>query len=96
MFVVQRKLGKISLMQKCMTIRLTEEEMTNKAASDKFGIPRNTFSTWMKNKKKLLQSLEQTSSNTKKLRGCNYEQWDKAILQWFSLQRSQNMPIDDQ
>ena len=42
--------------------------------------------------KQTLQSLEQTSSNTKKLRG--YEQVNKAILKWFSLQRSQNIPID--
>ena len=68
--------------------------MNNKAASEKFGIPINTFSTWMKNKNKLLQSLEQTSSNTKKLRGCDYEQVDEAILKWFFLQRSQNIAID--
>ena len=68
--------------------------MNKKAASEKFGIPINTFSTWMKNKNKLLQSLEQTCSNKKKLRGCDYEQVDKAILKWFSLQRSQNIAID--
>ena len=68
--------------------------MNKKAASEKFGIPINTFSTWMKNKNKLLQSLEQTSSNAKKLRGCDYEQVDEAILKWFSLQRSQNIAID--
>ena len=68
--------------------------MNKKAASEKFGISINTFSTWMKNKNKLLQSLEQTSSNAKKLRGCDYEQVDEAILKWFSLQRSQNIAID--
>ena len=50
--------------------RLIEKGMTNKATSEKFGIPRNTISTCMKNKNKILQSFEQTSSNTKKLRGC--------------------------
>ena len=48
----------------------------------------------MKNKEKLLQSLEETSSSTKRLRGCDYEQVDKAILKWFCLQRSQHIPID--
>ena len=74
--------------------------MTNKATSKKnskkhygtLGISRNTVSTWMKSKNKLLQRSEQTSSNTKKLRG--YEQVNKAILKWFSLQRIQNIPID--
>ena len=40
--------------------------MTNKAASEKFRIPISTISTWMKNKTKLLQSLEQTASDTVK------------------------------
>ena len=94
MSAVKRKLNNVSLIQKCKIIRHIEKGMTNKAASEKFGIPKNTISTWMKNKNKLLQSLEQTSSNTKKLRGCDYEQVDKAVLKWFSLQRSQNIPID--
>ena len=91
---VKRKRCNVSLIQKCKVIWLTEKEMNKKAASEKFGISINTFSTWMKNKNKLLQSLEQTCSNKKKLRGCDYEQVDKAILKWFSLQRSQNIAID--
>ena len=68
--------------------------MTNKEASEKFGIQKNTISTWMKNKEKLSKELEQSSSEEKKLRGCNYEQVDQAVFKWFSLQRSQNVPID--
>ena len=94
MSAVKQKLNNVSLIQKYKVIWLIEKEMTNKAASEKFGIPRNTISTWMKNKSKLLQSFEQTSSNTKKLCGCDYEQVHKAILKWFSLQRVQNIPID--
>ena len=46
------------------------------------------------NKNKLLNNLQQISSNTKKLWGCDYEQVSTAILKWFSLQRSQNIPIN--
>ena len=70
--------------------------MTNKEASEKFGVPKNTISTWMKNKDKLFEGLEQSFSDAKKMRGCDYEQVDKAVLKWFSLQRSQNVPIDGQ
>ena len=28
------------------------------------------------------------------MRCCDYEQVDKAVFKWFSLQRSQNVPID--
>ena len=85
---VKRKLNNVSLIQKCKVIQLIKKGMINKAASEKFRTPRNTISTCMKNKNDLLQSLEQTSLNKKKLRGCDYEQVDKAILKWFSLQRS--------
>ena len=68
--------------------------MTKKEASEKFGVPKNTISTWMKNKDKLFEDLEQSSSDAKKMRGCDYEQVDKAVFEWFSLQIRQNVPID--
>ena len=64
--------------------------MINKEASEKFGVPKNTLSTWMKNKGKLFEGLEQSSSDAKKMRRCDYEKVDKAVFKWFSLQRSQN------
>ena len=94
MSTVKRKLKNTKLAQKCEIIRLIEKGMTNKEASEKFGVPKNTISTWMKNKKKLLEGLEQGSSKAKKIRGCDYEQIDKAVFKWFTLQRSQNIPID--
>ena len=68
--------------------------MTNKEASEKFGVPKNTISKWMKNKDKLSEGLKQSSSDAKKMRGCDYEQVGKAIFKWFSIKRSQNVPID--
>ena len=48
----------------------------------------------MKNKDKLFEGLEQSSSDAKKMRRCDYEQVDKDVFKWLSLQRSQNVPID--
>ena len=95
MSAVKRKLKNTKLIQKCQIIRQIEKGMTNKEASEKFGVPKNTISTWMKNKDKLFEGLEQSSSDAKKMRGCDYEQVDKAVFKWFSLQRSQNVLIDD-
>ena len=50
MSAVKRKLKNTKLIQKCQIIRQIEKEMTNKEASEKFGVPKNTVSTWMKNK----------------------------------------------
>ena len=41
--------------------------MTNKEAADQFGAPKNTISTWIKNKEKVFQALEENASSTKKL-----------------------------
>ena len=68
--------------------------MSNKDAAEMFVVPKNTISTWVKSKDKLLEALQETSSQTKKLRGCNYEDVDKAVYEWFTLQRSQHVPID--
>ena len=54
--------------------------MTNKEAADKFGVPKNTISTWIKNKEKIFQTLEESAPSTKKLRGCQYEKFDNICL----------------
>ena len=97
MSAVKQKLKNTKLIQKCQIIRQIEKGMTNKEASEKkswFGVPKNTISTWMKNKDKMFEGLEQSSSDAKKMRRCDYEQVDKVVFKWFSLQRSQNVPID--
>ena len=94
MSAVKWKLKNKKLIQKCQIIRQIEKGMTNKEASEKFGVPKNAISTWMKNKDKLFEDLEQSSSDAKKMRGCDYEKMDKAVFKWFSLQRSQKVPID--
>ena len=90
MSAVKWKLKNTKLIQKYQIIRQIEKGMTKKEASEKFGVPKKTISTWMKNKDKLFEGLEQSSSDAKKMRGCDYEQVDKAVFKWFSLQRSQN------
>ena len=88
MSAVKQKFKKTKLIQKCQIIRQIEKRMTNKEASEKFGVPKNTISTRMKNKYKLFKGLEQSSSDAKKMRRCDYEQVEKAVFKWFSLQRS--------
>ena len=73
--------------------------MTNKEAADKFSVPKNIDSTWIKNKEKFFQALEESATSTKKSRGCQsrgcqYEKVDKALFEWFILRRNQNIPID--
>ena len=45
--------------------------------------------------KKIFQALEESAPSTKKLRRCPYEKVDKTLFEWFVLQRSQNIPVDE-
>ena len=91
---VKRKLNTKTLKKKCDILSHIEKGMTNKEATDKFGVPKNTISTWIKNKEKIFQALEESAPCTKKVRGCQYEKVGKTLFEWFVLQRSQNIPID--
>ena len=70
--------------------------MTNKDVAAKYGVPKNTLSTWVKNKHKLTTSLEKKgmSSSRKSTRCGSYDQIDKAVFHWFVGKRSQKVPID--
>ena len=70
MLAVKQKVKNTKLIQKCQIIRQIENGMTNKEPSEKFDVPKNTISTWMKNKYKLFEGLEKkSSSDAKKMRG---------------------------
>ena len=58
--------------------------------------PKNTLSTWVKNKHKLATSLEKKgmSSSRKSTRCGSYDQIDKAVFHVFVGKRSQKVPID--
>ena len=77
-------------------IKSLEKGMSNKEVVQNYGVPKSTISTWVKNKDKLLTSLEKngTKSKRKKLRIGNFENVDKAIFMWFVAKRSQLLPID--
>ena len=45
MLAIKRKLNNLSLIQKCKINQLIEKRTNNEAASEKFGIPRNTILT---------------------------------------------------
>ena len=91
---VKHKLNTKTLKEKYDILSHIEKGMTNKEAADQFSVPKNTITTWIKNKEKFFQALEESAPSTKKLRGCQYEKVDKVLFEWFVLQRSQNIPID--
>ena len=67
---VKHELNLKTLKEKCDILSHIEKGKTNKEATNKFGVPKNTISTWIKNKEKMFQALEESAPSTKKLRGC--------------------------
>ena len=67
---VKRKLNTKTLRGKCDILSHIEKGMTNKETADKFGLPKNTISTWIKNKENIFQVLDESPPSTKKLHGC--------------------------
>ena len=61
-----------------------------KRVAKKYGVSWNTVSTWVKNKKKLLTSLNKKGTNSKrqKLRSGDFKKVDKIVYTWFIRKRS--------
>ena len=61
--------------------------MSNKNVAAKYGVPRNTLSTWVKSKEKLFEALEKGNNvKRQKLRTGDHETLDTAV-------KSQNVPL---
>ena len=75
------KLSVKHLAIKCKTIKEIEKCLSNKDASLKYGVPKNTISTWVKNKKKYFQVLEARGTDKiKKLRETDRDKLDHAVF----------------
>ena len=57
---VKRNLSVKSLGEKFQVLRDLEEGLSNKDVATKYGGPRNTISTWVKNKSKYFAALDQS------------------------------------
>ena len=62
---VKRKLNTKTLKEKCDILSHIEKGMANKEAADKLCVPKNTVSTWIKNKENIFQALEESAPSTK-------------------------------
>ena len=64
--------------------------MSKKLVAQKYDVPKNTISTWVKNKDILLTLLEKNGTKSKQKKICtgNFENVDKAIFMWFVMKES--------
>ncbi|UYV82577.1 hypothetical protein LAZ67_22000029 [Cordylochernes scorpioides] len=60
-----------------------------------FGIPRNTLSTYLKNKEKIFRSESECDKGRKRLREPGNPDLDKCVLKWFKQARDKKIPHMD-
>ena len=58
-------------------------------------MPKNTVSTWLANREKIMAAYESGGVNPKrqKMRKADNEKLDKAVYTWFQSTRANNVPI---
>ena len=68
--------------------------MSNKDVAAKYGVPKNTLSTWVKSKEKLFEALEKGNNvKRQKLRTGDHKTLDTDVFKWFLSLQSQNVPL---
>ena len=91
---VKRKLAVKTLAEKCQALRDLENGISNKNVAEKYGVAKNTVSTWLKNKEKHFTLLKKSSNKRKKVRESNYPDTNNVVFKWSLSQRGKSMPID--
>ena len=73
-------------------VKAVKKGLSNKGVAAKF-VPKDTISTWVKNKDKILSSLKEGQNvKQRKLRGAAHEALDQDV-KWFLNMLSQNVPL---
>ena len=82
MVPVKRRLNSKPIGVKQKALKDLEKGMTSKDVAAKYGVPKNTISTWVKSKHKLTASLKKKgmSSSGKSTRCGSYDQIDKVVF----------------
>jgi hypothetical protein len=90
----KRKLDVKTLETKFQAISEVEKGvLKKKAIADKFGIPANTLSTWMKNAEKIKTQYCEIGSDRKRARLCEYPDVEEAVTSWFKAARAEKIPL---
>ena len=71
-----------------------ERGTANKDVSKKSNIPKNTLSTWKKNRDKIVTAFKSSGvTKRQRIKEGTYEQVNLACFKWLLIQRSENIPI---
>ena len=66
-----------------------------KKVANHCGVPKNTLSTWVKNKEKLLKAYQAGHAKRQRLKTAEFENIDAATYKWFLSKWCKNAPITE-
>jgi hypothetical protein len=90
----KRVIKTLSIQDKFNLIKDVDSGFKKKDIAIKYGAPKSTVSTILKNKEKVIKAIEGTvSQNCKRLKEGTFENVDRAVVDWFKATKSQNILV---
>ena len=86
--------NQISLHEKVLIIEEIQSGKMQKDVAQSRQLPSSTVQHIWSNRTKICEHYVAINPNCKKARPCSFPEIDKALLQWFDGQRSQNNPVN--
>ncbi|XP_057658528.1 tigger transposable element-derived protein 4-like [Diorhabda carinulata] len=84
----------LTLAEKVAISREAEKGVKKKSKiAEEFQIPRNTLSTFLKNKEKIISDFSQSSQSRKRCRGPENEGVEGCVKKWFKQARDKKVPV---
>ena len=91
----KRKLFAKTLSVKYEALKKIERGVPKKVVAAEYNVPRNTISTWLKNKEKIVKAFEGGNNrSSQKLKSSNYDNLDQAVYMWFVKTRDEGIPVN--
>ena len=94
MSTVKRK--RVSLGEKYKAITELESGIKPSKVAEKYDVPRNTVSTWLKKKEEIKNAFKsgEVSSKRKNMRIGQNDDLEKALFSWLKKMRANNLPVN--
>ena len=91
-----RKKTVLTIKEKYTALKDLEKGLSKKAIAEKFSVPKNTLTYWIKNKHDILQKYEtgHLGAKRQKLSVGKHDSIHKAVYKWFMNARERNVPIE--
>ena len=92
---VKRKFQARPLKQKYEVLQNVAKGEPKSTVARKYNVPKNTLSTWIKNKEKIIQSYRECGNvKRQRVQYSTNENLDKAVCKWILVVRSKNAVVN--